>query len=219
MAAITYPLDATESLKLIRLMVNEPTTSFWSDEELGDNIILASAHIAAVSLGVIKTDTVTLVAGTMSYTAMTTAGAGGVADILRVHDAVYDVAATNKGLIRIDPVSAKRTPNVTAGVPDHYFHLGSVFGVYPLPSATEATKLITVIYSAPAGAITDLPDFLQFYAVQYAAGWSLMKLGLSRLASGFISSADSAAMNVRATVLSGSPDALGDVTIPRGVKR
>jgi len=175
MAAITYPLSATEALQEVRALLNESTAGFWTDEEINNWVIQGSADAALKGLGVIKQDTIALVAATMTYTAMTTAGAGGVAKICRVIGAAYDT--TYKGLLRVNPIGLLHYPNKTAGPPDYYFHLNTVFGVYPIPTSSEATKNVTVWYSETADDIADLPLYHQHFPIWYATAMAFAKAG------------------------------------------
>ena len=175
MAAITYPLSATEALQEVRAILNESSAGFWTDEEINNWVIQAAADISLKGLGVVKQDTIALVTDTFTYTAMVTAGAGGVAKICRVIAAAYDT--TYKGLLRVNPVGLYHYPNKTAGPPDYYFHMNTVFGVYPIPTAAENTKVVTLWYSEIADDITDLPNYYQHFTVWYAASMAFAKAG------------------------------------------
>ena len=181
MAAISYPLSAAEALAEERVLLNEPTASFWSDEELNNWTIVGSSVCALKGLGVIKQDTITLATDTMTYTALTTGGAGGVAKMLFVVAANYDTVY--RGLRRINPISMYHKVNKTAGPPDDFWHLNTIFGVYPIPTSSENNKLVTVWYSETADDIADLPVYHQHFPIWYAVSMAYHKANLASLGS------------------------------------
>lgn len=172
-AIITYPLMAAEALQEVRVLINESTAGFFSDEEINNWVIVGAADVALKGLGVIKQDTITLATGTMTYTAMTTAGVGGVATMLRVIAANYDTALT--GLTRVNPLMLTHLESSDAGPPGYYYHLNTIFGVFPAPAAAQNTKLVTVWYSGAATDISDLPNHHQHFVLWYAASMAFHK--------------------------------------------
>ena len=212
MAAITYPLSASEALQEVRVILNEASAAYWTDEEINNWVIQASADVALKGLGVIKQDTVTLATGTMTYTALTSAGAGGVAKILRVIGAAYDT--TMKGLLRIDPIKLMHLPNKTAGAPDYYFHLNTIFCVYPIPTASENGKFVTVWYSEVADGIEDLPWHHQHFAIWFAVSMAYQKLRMGELANYWMTMYLNGIIQARNDLYDPMPDSLDKLTIP-----
>jgi hypothetical protein len=212
MAAITYPLSATHALQEVRVNLNETTAAFWTDEEINNWVIMGASDVALKGLGVIKMDTVTLATSTLTYTAMTTAGAGGVAKILRVIGAAYDT--TYKGLIRIHPIQLKHLTNTTAGPPDYYFHYNTVFGVYPVPTGSEAAKLVTVWYSEAADGVDDLPNHHQHFCVWYATAMAYLKANKNTHANYWMSLYLNGITMARNDLYNLPPDSIDMLTIP-----
>lgn len=217
MAAITYPLDATEALQEVRSMLHETTASYWTDEELNNLVIRGSQYVAGKALCIIKQDTIAMVATTMAYTAMTAAGAGGVAKVLRIWGAAYDTSY--KALMRIIPTNLYQLTNKTAGPPDYYFHMNASFYVYPVPTSTEATKLVTVWYSETADAITDLPDYAQEAALEFAVSRALRKLGKYSQAHDHMQRCDYLCLSIRNDMLDLPPDSLDKLIQPKRTVR
>jgi hypothetical protein len=70
MAALTLPYSATEALQQVRVLLNEPTASFWTDEELNNFIIEGVIDISSRGLAYEKRDSIILAASTLEYTGM-----------------------------------------------------------------------------------------------------------------------------------------------------
>lgn len=180
MAAVGIPYDATEARQQVRSLLNEPTASFWSDEEINNWVLEAIIDISSKTLCVKKVDTIALVEDTLTYTAMVSGGAGSVALILRVYAALYgksDGSTDYKGLECVKPWQLQHLPNKVAGPPSYYFHFNTVFGVYPLPTLTEQTAscVIQVYYSGVSETIGDIPSYYHPFIVKFAAAMALFK--------------------------------------------
>jgi hypothetical protein len=186
----------------------------FTDEEIGDWIIEGSSDLATTGLVCVSSDTVTLATGTGAYTALTTGGVGGVAKVVMVLWATYDVASTNKGLMRIDPLKFGRMPNKTAGEPDGYCHLGANFYVYPLPAASQNGKFVTVQVCNSADAITDIPNQYQHLPIWYATSMALAKARRGAEANWWMTRYQAAVYAARNTVLGIPPNSLDQLTIP-----
>ncbi len=212
MTALTYSLTAALALQEVRVNINEPTASKCSDEEINNWVIQASADTALKGLGVIKSDTVTLATGDMTYTALASAGAGAVAKIIRVVAAAYDTSM--KGLLRINPVALMHYPTKTAGEPDYFFHLNTIFGVYPIPSAAEDTDSVTVWFSEAADAITDLPDYHQHFAIWFATSMAFGKMNRGQQANYWMQMYLNGILAARADLYDPPPDSADKRAMP-----
>ena len=73
--------------------------------------------------------------------------------------------------------------NKTAGPPDYFWHLNTIFGVYPIPTVTENNKIVTVWYSETADDIADLPVHHQHFPIWYAISMAYHKANLGSLGS------------------------------------
>jgi hypothetical protein len=217
MAAITYALSASEALQELRVLLDEKTAAFWTDDDLNSYVIMGAVNTSMRGLGVIKKDAVTLATGTLTYTALASAGAGGVANIARVIAANYiDTAATptHKGLLRIQPTSIYHLPNLTDGAPDYYFHLNTMFGVYPLPSAGVNGDTVDIYYCEYADGIDDLPDYYQHFAIWYACALAYLKRGKGAKAQYWLMKYLKGVTHARNLLFDPPPDSLDKLTIP-----
>ncbi len=212
MAAVTYPLSATEALQEVRAAINEPTASKCSDEEINNWVIQGSSDTALKGLGVIKQDIVTLATDTMTYTAMTTAGVGGVAKILRVVAAAYDT--TMKGLLRVNPVALLHYPTKVAGPPDYYFHLNTIFGVYPIPTSSENAKSVSVWYSETADDIAELPYYHQHFPIWFATSMAFSKMNRGQQANYWMQMYLNGVLAARADLYDPPPDSADKRAMP-----
>jgi hypothetical protein len=173
MTAITYDISAALALQEVRAILNEPTAVFWTDEEINNWVIQASQDCATKGLGVITSDTLTLVEAQEEYTSFTSGAS--VSKCLKVLAAAYDTSY--KGLMRISPLSLYHLPNKTSGEPDYYYHLNTVIGVSPSPAAGQAGDLVTVWYSITADDVAELPDYYQHFTIWYALAMAYAKAG------------------------------------------
>ena len=177
MTALAVPYSAATALQQERSILNEPVARFWSDEELNNWTIEACVDISTKTLCREVIDTVVLVTNTMNYTAMVTGSAGSVAKIVKVHACLYgksDGSSDYKSLRRIRPIQVNRQEKI-AGPPEVFFHFNTVLGLYPLATSDENGDIVQVYHSSIASAITELPEYYQPFAVNYAIGKALWK--------------------------------------------
>ena len=215
MAAITYPLSATEALQEVRAILNETTAAFYTDEQINNWIIVGAMDTSIKSLCVGKLDTVTLAAGTFAYTALTSAGAGAVAKIVKVLAAQYHTS--RKGLLRVSPTSLNHITNRTAGPPDYYYHHNTNFVVYPAPAAAENNHLVYVWYAERADGIDDLPEHYQHFAIWYAVAMAKQKALRINEAQYWMQMYLNGVTTARADLYNVPPDGLDMLSVPERV--
>ena len=178
MAAITLPYSAAEALIQVRALINETTPRFWTDEELNNWVIEGSVDISVKTLCYEVKDSIALLEDQLEYTAFVTLGAGKIAEVIKVYACIYDDESNvYRGLEKIHPRQIQHLPQSTAGPSYYYYHFGGKIGIFPIPTATEAllTDPVLVYCSMVAGAITNLPDHYQQFAVIYAAAMARFK--------------------------------------------
>jgi hypothetical protein len=217
MAAITYPLNATTALQEVRVLLNEATANFWTDEEINNWVISGAMDVSRKTLCLLKQDTVALATDTLLYTAMDTAGAGGVAKIVHVYACYYgesDGSTDFWGLRRIDPIALGHLPENATGPPRHFFHANANLGFHPLPSTDENTKKVQVIYSGYAAGIGDLPAHLQDFVLQFAFAKAMKKLGRMAKANVILNEYHVGLMASRADLYAPLPDGIDKQQVP-----
>lgn len=175
MAAVSIPYSAAEALQQVRSLINEPTASFWSDEEINNWVLEATLDIGTKTLCVKVVDTVALVTSTLTYASLT-----GISTslVLKVYACLYGESNGStdfKGLERIKPWQLQHLPNKVAGPPSYYFHFNTVLGIYPLPTSSENGDIVQVYCSKVSETITDLPAYYQPFVVKFAAAMALRK--------------------------------------------
>lgn len=169
--------STTEALGQVRSLLNEPTASYWTNDELNKWVQEACVDISSKTLCVEKKDTIALATNTMEYTALETLGAGAIADIIKVHAVIYnDDSTTYKGLVKIHPRQIAHLPDQAAsGVPSYYYHFGATIGFFPIPSSSENAHSPIVYFSISDETITNLPIFYQLAAIYYAVSMARKK--------------------------------------------
>lgn len=179
MAAISLPYSAVEARTQVRALIGEPTAKFWTDEEINNWVIEASADISTKTLCYEHRNSVTLVASQLEYVNFISAPTtNGIAQVVKIYGCIYDDESNvYRGLQKIHPRMINHMPHNTAGPSYYYYHFAGKIGIWPLPTATEAalTDPILVYCSLVADAITDLPDHYQQFAIIYAAAMARFK--------------------------------------------
>ena len=167
---------AAEALGQVRSLLNEPTASYWTDNELNKWVQEATVDISSKTLCVEKKDTIALATNTMDYTALETLGEGAIADIVKVHAVIYNNDSTTyKGLIKIHPRAIAHLPESTSGVPNYYYHFAGSIGFFPIPSSDENGHSPIVYCSISDETITNLPYYYQLAAIHYAVSMARKK--------------------------------------------
>ena len=121
----------------VRILLNETTASFWTDDQIDSLMEQACIDISARSLCYQSSDTFLLVTSQYEYTDFVTAGADAVVDVTKVWGAFY-VSPDNEyiGLKRVDPKQIADLPFMAAGPPKYYYQIANVIGILPLPTST-----------------------------------------------------------------------------------
>ena len=177
MSALTLPYTAAEALQQVRVLINETTASFWTDEEINNWIIEGVIDVSSRGVSWEKRDSINLAANTIAYTALVSGGAGAIAKIVKVYACVFDNGSNDyKGLQQIHPRMIKHLTAKDAGEPLYFWHFGTEIGVWPLTTTAVASAgVIQVFFSQISYAITDLPDYYQSLPILYAAAKAKMK--------------------------------------------
>ena len=180
MSALTIPYSTTEARQQVRILLNEPTASYWTNDEIDKWIQEATVDISTKTLCVEKKDTIALVTNTMEYTALETLGAGAIADIIKVHAVIYNNDSTTyKGLQKIHPRAVAHLPDIAAsGVPSYYYHFGGTIGFFPIPSSDENGHSPIIYFSISEETLTNLPYYYQLATIYYAVSMARKKQGM-----------------------------------------
>ena len=170
MAAITYPISATEAEQEIRSLLNEVTASFWTSEQITNFILQAVMDVSAKlhCFQARDTSTIALTASTLEYAQPT--------GCLKVFAATYRADSTSYlGLQRIHPMMIGHLQGQTTGAPEYYYHAINKIGVWPLPTASEATKKVEILMSKQTSDIANIPDQYQNLVLWFSTALALLK--------------------------------------------
>jgi len=183
LAADNY--TSATAIEQVRMLLQETTNNFFTDTELTNWIKEATEDVSTRTGCVQLSDTITLVTGQYEYTALVTAGADAVADIISVAGVMYAVTTdilgdTTKrfiGLRRIDPSQIADIKLIASGPPRYYYHYADKIGILPLPTATENSQVVRIYGAKQSQTIGDLPNQYQSLTFWYAAAQALEKRG------------------------------------------
>lgn len=180
MSALTIPYSSTETRQQVRSLLNEPSPSYWTNDEIDKWIQEAAIDIATKTLCYEKTSDITLAATTLEYDGPT--GDSGD-DIIKIYAAVfYDSTNTYRGLRQIHPRMIQHLPEATAGEPYYWWYFNDKVGIFPLTSAgvVTATGKVKLYYSVAKG-IEDvagtwyMPYYYQLLTIYYAVAMARKK--------------------------------------------
>jgi len=173
MAALDFTdgFTAAEALQMVRAVLNEPTASYWTADEINKWIQEAVMDITTKTLCYEKSDDITLAATTRVYG--TIGSSDSVDDVLKIYGCIFNSGATPpvyRGLTKIHPRMINRLPEQTVGEPFYYYQFGDELGFFPLTSAgvVSAGGKVRVFYSFPDETITNLPYYYQVPSILYA---------------------------------------------------
>ena len=160
----------------VRILLNETTASFWTDDQIDSLMEQGCMDISARSLCLQSSDTFLLVTSQYEYTDFVTAGADAVVDVTKVWGAFY-ISPDNEyiGLKRIEANQIADLPFMAAGPPKYYYQIANVIGILPLPTSAENGQSVRVYYSEQTNAIADLPNTYQSLVIIYAASMAFKK--------------------------------------------
>lgn len=159
-------LTLSESVADVRQSLNEPNAVFWLDSEIEDWIKEGTRIVASKTRSVEADDTITLVADQLVYTSADESWAG---DCLAVYAAIYDNGSNKyKGLQFFSPKQLGNVHTFTAGDPRYYAFHNRSFYIWPMSTATEATRTISVLYAKESDDYTELPDEYQHLPIMWA---------------------------------------------------
>lgn len=167
MADITLDLDETEIKQQVRTLLNETTAAYWTDEEITNWIKEAVIDITTKTMCYEQITQITLVTNTMTYTEPT--------DCIKVYAAIYDIASTNLGLMKIHPREVAHRLESDNGPPNSFFHFAEKIGVYPLPSSAENGKKVDVYHSIVVSTIANLPKAYQRFCIPFVVAMAKFK--------------------------------------------
>ena len=184
MSALTIPYSSTETRQQVRILLNEPTAGYWTNDEIDKWVQEASVDIAIKTLCFEKSGDITLVSTpVLTYGAI---GSDSIDDIIKIYGAVYyDNTNTYRGLMKIHPRQIQHLPQFDAGEPYYWYHFGDMVGIFPVTNATVVTAVgkVKVFYSLSKG-IEDvagtwyLPYYYQLATIYYAVSMARKKQGM-----------------------------------------
>jgi len=154
----------------VRVILNETTASFWTDDQIDAFMEQACIDISARSLCYQASDTFLLVTSQYEYADFVTAGSDAVVDVTKVWGCFY-VSPDNEyiGLKRINADQIADLPYMAAGPPKYFYQIANVIGVLPLPTTSENGQSVRIYFSKQTNAIADLPNTYQSLVIIYAA--------------------------------------------------
>lgn len=168
----------TEAKKMARCLLNEPTASYWTDNEIDKWIQEGCIDITTKTLCYEKSGDITMVSTpVLTYGAI---GSDSIDDIAKIYGAVYyDNTNTYRGLMKIHPRQIQHLPQADAGEPYYWYTFGDMFGVFPVSNAAVVTAVgkVKVFYSMADETITNLPYYYQLPAIIYAVSMARRKEG------------------------------------------
>jgi hypothetical protein len=159
----------------VRQLLNEPAAVYWTDTELEDWIKEGTRLISAKTLQVEETADITLVQNQLIYNL-----ADGVttwaADCLEPYAAIYNNGSNKyKGLQLVHPKQIGNLMTFTSGDPKYYSFHNRSFYIWPLPSATTATRTVSILYAKESEDVTELSDEHQHLAIIWAQARAMEK--------------------------------------------
>ena len=174
-----YAAEPADSVTVVRSLLNEASASFWSDAELQEFLDQGVYDIAAKARCIQGSDTFLLVTSQYEYTTFV---ASSSTTISYVRGCIY-ISPDNEyiGLKRIYPSQISDLPHMLAGPPKYFYHVNSIIGIFPLPTASENGESVKIYYaSKPTGAtlalrIAELPAEFMSPLYWYAASMAYKK--------------------------------------------
>lgn len=166
-------LTLSDAIDQTRAMLNEDTAVFWLDSEITDWIKEGTRIVASKALCVEADDDLTLVQNQLIYTSSDHSWIG---DCIEIYAAIYDNGSNKyKGLQMVHPKQIGNLLTFTAGDPRYVaFHNRSIY-IWPLPSATTATRTISFLYATESDDVTALKDEWQHLPMIWAQARALEK--------------------------------------------
>ena len=162
----------TQIITDARRVLNEPSPSFWTEDDMLLWYNQGRAAIASRTMCLGKTFTITLAAGTREYNIPTDA------DALTIIAAIYE--GDGSGLLRGSPRRVGHAVNVSK--PTNWYAWGGKVGVYPTPVTGEDCigKAVTFFYTeilddAALSAVTGLPALYDNALTHYVAAFANYK--------------------------------------------
>ena len=168
-------LTLSDAIFEVRSNLNEATAVFWSDAELTDWIQEGTIVFSSKTLMVEDTQTITLVAGQLTYAVGDETFIG---SMLEPYAAIYfDGTSTYKGLVKIHPRQIGNVALATAGPPKYYTMHDRMVYVFPMTSAAIVAGggVISMLHAKVSNDITDLTDEYQHLPIIYATAKAKQK--------------------------------------------
>lgn len=168
----TLPDSVAEARSQVRVLLDEPTAGFWTDDEIDSWVVEGTGDVATKTLCVEAKDTTVDVVDNQNFADEPT-------DCIKIHAIqFFDNAATSyRGMAEIHPRLFKHLPNSNAsgGDPFYWFHYRDRIYLDPTPVSTDASDKLHVFFAKYSSDITDLPDEYQPFVIKYATSMARLK--------------------------------------------
>jgi len=196
---MAFPTFTDASIRnMVRRLINEPTATLITDNDIDDWIDFGVAEIAQRSLTyeeILYDSTFALADGSERYAVTGRVGA----DCIRVHTLIYTAATAGSScatgayaLIKVTPRHFRKLTATTDGAPIYWTEYGGYIYLNPTPDTAQDGKGIHVLYyknidDVSATTITELPEYMQEYVVFYCVAKSFEKMGKHEQAQQYMS--------------------------------
>lgn len=168
----TIPDSVAEARAQVRVLLNEPTTNFWTDDEIDSWIVEGTGDVATKTLCIEARDTTVDVVDNQVFAAEPT-------DCIKIHAIQFfdGVALTYRGMAQVHPRLFKHLPHAstTGGDPFYWFHYRSRIYLDPIPVSTHTDDKLHVYFAKFSSDITDLPEEYQPFVIKYATAMARLK--------------------------------------------
>jgi len=172
-------LTKANALTEVRRLINEPTSNIFSDTEINEWLDRGARCTSSITLCEPATEVEDLAVDTIHYSLST--------HFIKVTAVMYSSAGTaaapDQGLQRMDIRILGNSVSSEKGIPKFWYIHGTRLYIYPCPTdaIAGASGAVTVYgYVCVDDYHTDgtnLPDYLNYYAVKYAVAQAYIKDG------------------------------------------
>jgi len=154
------PYSVATATTAVRQLLNEASSSFWTDVEISEWLAQATLDITTTTRCLERTATITAQNGDWDY-----ALPAGIIDTLGV---VW--LRTLQPLRKVSPsmLASESGPDVEADRPTEWFEWNGVLYISRRPNATAHGNNLLVFYSLASNDFTLLSDLYQHLAIHYA---------------------------------------------------
>ena len=168
----TLPDSVAEARGQVRVLLDEPTAAFWTDDEIDSWVVEATGDVATKTLCFEAKNTAVDVVDNQVYADEPT-------DCIKINSIqFYDGdAGTYRGMAEIHPRLKGHLPNsnTSGGDPYYWFHYRSRIYLDPIPVSTHANDKLHVYFAQYTSDMTDLPDEYQPFIIKYATAMARLK--------------------------------------------